>query len=194
MQAASAQPGAVLNYAATRPQEAALRRLRKVVVILIWMLLLGVAGYLIQPSIYRTNALLQIQPPPGGDAQLQATDQVQAQQGLVVAGLTSAANINAAVTSLNGQGIPVNAALVTTNLKAKPVAQSRLVLVQSEATTPGDAAAIANAVISSCRAPGITTVAAPAVPAAPQRSYLYPIVGVVIGFFLGFAIVALRWR
>jgi uncharacterized protein involved in exopolysaccharide biosynthesis len=197
MQTASAQPAAVLDYASSQPQQAVIRRLRGLAIVLLCMLLLGGAGYIFQPDTYRATALLQVDLPPnfpaGAIAELNPSV-MRSQQTAAVAGLVSPTNLNAAAATLAARGIALTPSELTARIKVDPIKESRLIRVTFDDGLPRDAAMVANAVINSYTAPGVTVVVTATPPARPQRDHFYTIAGLAVGFLVGVAITALRWK
>ena len=62
----SAQPAAVLDYAAPTPHDEMLRRLRGVILVLACTLLGGGLGWMIEPRVYRAVGYLQVEPTRAG--------------------------------------------------------------------------------------------------------------------------------
>jgi uncharacterized protein involved in exopolysaccharide biosynthesis len=195
---APSSTAAVLDYAAEHPQDAVLRRFRAISIVLFCMLLFGVGGYLLQPDTYRATALLQVQAPTqmaDGGAQPEDPSQIPAQQAAAAAGLTSAANVNAAIATLTAQGIPITPAQIAAHVKVDPIKDSRLIRIRFDGASPGDAAAVANAMMSSYSAPPSVGPAQLAqLPTQPQGKLFLPIVGICTGLLVGLFIIAFRWR
>jgi len=196
MPTASAQPAAVLDYAPPAPQDTVARRLRAVVTILACMLLGAIAGWIIDPQLYRAVGFLQIEQttqPHTANEQLLDVDAVQSRQAAIVAALTSPNNLNLTATRLPPT-ITLTPAEIAPRLKVQVVPESRLISVSFDDPDPRTAAAVANAVMGQRNPPGVTVVAVAAPPAKPLQNRLYFVGGSAVGLLLGIAIVALRWK
>lgn len=135
MPSAPAQPAAVLDYAATTPQEGLLRRLGAGAIVLLCMVLCGGIGWFVGPSAYRAFGLMQIDP-ARGSIPMVAGPSVEvnartARQAAAVTALTSPANLNAAVAQLP-LSMMLTPGKVPANLKVRPVPESRLIMVSFE--------------------------------------------------------------
>ena len=196
MPTASAQPAAVLDYAPQAPQDVVTRRLRAAVTVLVCVLLGAIAGWIIDPRLYRAAGFLQIEQttlPATGDDQLLNVDAILARQATVIAGLTGAPNLNAVVKQLP-QTVTLTPAEIALRLEVQVVPHSRLISVSFDDPDPQVAAAVVNAVMSGRNPPGVTVVAVATPPAKPQQNRLYFVGGSAVGLLLGVAIVALRWK
>jgi len=189
-------PNASLDYAPQAPQDVLKRRLRAGVTVLTSVLLGAIAGWIIDPALYRAVGFIQIEQttlPLNGDGQPLGIDAIQARQAAVIAGLTGAPNLNVAATQLPA-AVTLTPAEIAVRLKAQPVPQSRLISVSYDDADPQVAAAVVNAVMSRRNPPGVTVVAVATPPAKPQRGLLYLVGGSAVGLLLGVAIVALQWK
>jgi hypothetical protein len=201
MQISSAQPAAgVLNYARATPQDAILRRLRAAVTVLLCMALCGGLGWLVQPTLYRAGGVVWVAParwthPVVAEFELREQQARDDRQAKAVAGMTSQANLIAAVALLKPRGFPHTSASIALHLHIDAIPNSGLIHVAFDDPDPKAAAAVANAIVESYVASGgIVQVGSAGMPPRQMRNRYYPVGGLAVGLLTGVFIAALRWK
>ena len=154
------------------------------------------AGWLFDPRIYRAIGFLVVDPTqisPAAQEVILDTNQVQAKQAAMVAGVAGNANIQTILSQLPPT-MNLTAAQIKANLKVRVVPQSRLVAVSFDHDDPRVAAAVANVAMGRYVAPGVNVAAVATPPAQPQHNRLYPLAGAAVGLLIGTFIVARRGK
>jgi hypothetical protein len=198
MSTGSAEPAAVLDYAALRPQGHALRWFRAATTVLLCVLFFGGAAFALQPVRYRASGLLSVSPAwthPRDDTQEQLNLQAaQKAQAAAVAGLKSSATLDAAIGVLQQHGISMTHGEIVERMTVRPIEQSTLTYVAFDDRTPANAAAVLNAIMTSCGTLGVTVASPASIPTRPLRNAFYSVGGLAVGLLVGVFIVARRWK